>query len=366
MNITVDDHPIAFANFIRLSRAELPPPLAATFVPYLASLTNHCDLPLEALTKAQRIRMDEAWGNPVTEKELETCSRRGIFVTWTTNEERPHLVRNAPLMPAFVFARGDLRAASRRCIAIVGTRNASAYAERQTQVFAKYLVERGVVIVSGGAAGIDTFSHKAAIDARVATIAVMGTGLLRDFPVNNAGLFDDIVDCGGLLISEYAPISQGKAWKFPERNRIIAALSQLTLVAEAGIKSGALITASFAGTFGRDICVIPGPLDDGNNEGGHELIRDGATLVVHPRQMLPESPGLFDTGYISEQRIVQARMALTESEQRLMQLIPIEGIHPSVLGELSTLPLAETNALLTILELKGAIARTTQGTLRPV
>lgn len=366
MKITVDDHPIAFANFIRLSRAELPPPLSATLVPFLASLTSLCDLPLDALTTAQRKRMDEAWASPVTEKELDSCSRRGIFVTWTTTDERPHLVRNAPLMPAFVFARGDLRAASRRCIAIVGTRNASLYAERQTQLFAKYLVERGVVIVSGGAAGIDTYAHKAAVEARVATIAVMGTGLLRDFPVNNAGLFDEIVECGGLLISEYAPISQSKAWKFPERNRIIAALSQLTLVAEAGLKSGALITASFAGTFGRDICVMPGPLDDGNNEGGHELIRDGATLVVHPRQLLPDCPGLFDTGYISEQRIVQARIALTESEQRLMQHIPIDGIHPSVLGELSLFPLAETNALVTILELKGAIARTSLGTLRPV
>ena len=366
MNITVDDQPHAFANFIRLSRAELPPPLAATLVPYLASLSDYCDLPLDELTKAQRIRMDEAWASPVTEKELLTCSRRDIFVTWTTNDERPHLIRNAPLMPAFVFARGDLRAASRRCIAIVGTRNASAYAERQTHMFAKYLAERGIVIVSGGAAGIDTYAHKAAIDARVATVAVMGTGLLRDFPVNNAGLFDEIVESGGLLISEYAPSSQGAAWKFPERNRIIAALSQLTLVAEAGIKSGALITASFAGTFGRDICVIPGPLDEGNNEGGHELIRDGATLVLHPHQLLPESPGLFDTGYVSEQRIVQARIALTESEQRVMQLIPAEGIHPSVLAELSVYPLAETNALLTILELKGAIARTLQGTLRPV
>ncbi len=366
MNINVEDDPITFANFIRLSRAELPPPLATRFVPYLAKVTNHKDLPQESLTTAQRTRMDEAWTTPVTDKELTSCSRRGVYVTWTTLDERPHLVRNSPLMPAFLFARGDIRAASRRCIAIVGTRNASQYAERQTHKFAKYLVERGVVIVSGGAAGIDTYSHKAAIDARVATIAVMGTGLLRDFPANNADLFDTIVDCGGLLLSEYAPISQSKAWKFPERNRIIAALSQLTLVVEAGLKSGALITASFAGTFGRDICVIPGPLDDGNNEGGHELIRDGATLVVHPRQLLPESPGLFDTGYVSEHRIVQARIALTESEQRLMHLIPIEGVHPSVLGELSILPLAETNALLTILELKGAITRTPQGTLRPV
>jgi len=366
MNITVNENPIAFANFIRASRAELPPPLTSSFVPALSTLISHNDLPLDNLTQAQRSRLDEAWHKPVTNRELESCRSRGVFVTWTTIDERPHLVRNAPLMPAFVFARGDIRCASRQCIAIVGTRNASRYAEKQTQLFAKYLVERGIVIVSGGAEGIDTVSHRAAVDAKVATIAVMGTGLLRDYPADNGALFDEIVSCGGLLISEYAPQSQGKAWKFPERNRIIAALSQLTLVAEAGLKSGALITASFAGTFGRDTCVIPGPLDEGNNEGGHELIRDGATLVFHPRQLLPDNPGLFDTGYVSEQRVIQARMALTDAEQRLMQFIPVDGIHPSVLCDTAPFPLAETNALVTILELKGAIGRTSQGTLRPL
>lgn len=366
MNLTVDDNPVTFANLVRISRAELPPPLTTSLIPALVSATSHDDLPLDNLTQAQRMRLDEAWHKPVTDSELDSCRRRGIFVTWTTIDERPHLIRNAPLMPAFIFARGDIRTATRQCVAIVGTRNASNYAERQTKVFATYLVERGIVIVSGGAEGIDTVSHRAAVEAGVPTIAVMGTGLLRDYPVDNADLFDDIVACGGLLISEYAPFSQSKAWKFPERNRIIAALSQLTLVAEAGLKSGALITASFAGTFGRDTCVIPGPLDDGNNEGGHELIRDGATLVLHPRQLLSENPGLFDTGYVSEQRIVQARMALTDAEQKLMQFIPIDGIHPSVLGDMSPLPLSETNALVTILELKGAIGRTAQGTLRPV
>lgn len=366
MNITVDDNPTIFSNFIRLSRAELPPPHSAQIVPLLYTVNNYKDLALDHLTNAQRERMREAWTAPVTDEELEACQRRGIFVTWTTVDERPHLVRNSPHMPAFIFARGDLTSATRRCFAIVGTRNTSAYAERQTKTFARYLVQRGIVIVSGGASGIDTCAHRAAVDARAPTVAVMGTGLLRDFPIDNAGLFDDIVDCGGLLISEYAPLSQSKAWKFPERNRIIAALSQLTLVAEAGVKSGALITASFAGTFGRDICVIPGPLDDGNNEGGHELIRDGATLVTHPRQLLPDNPNLFDTGYVSEQRVTQARLALSESEQRLMQFIPMDGIHPSELGEKAPFPLSETNALVTILELKGAIARTTQGALRPL
>ena len=366
MNLTVDDNAITFANFIRISRAELPPPLVSSFVPMLDTVTSHDDVPQDSMTHAQRARLAEAWSVPVTDGELESCRRRGIFVTWTTIDERPHLVRNAPLMPAFMFGRGDIRTASRQCISIVGTRNASEYAERQTFVFAKYLVERGIVIVSGGASGIDTFSHKAAVEAGVPTIAVMGTGLLRAFPADNANLFDDIVECGGLLLSEYAPSSQSKAWKFPERNRVIAAMSKLTLVVEAGLKSGALITASFAGTFGRDTCVIPGPLDDGNNEGGHELIRDGATLVTHPRQLLPENPGLFDTGYISEPRIVQARLALSDAEQRLMQFIPSDGIHPSALCDTAPFPLSETNALVTILELKGAISRTHQGTLKPV
>jgi len=366
MNLTVDDNPIAFANFIRVSRAELPPVLVSSLLPALHSTANYQDLPIGQMTHLQRTRLEESWLKPVTDRELESCKLKGIYITWTTIDERPHLIRNTPLMPAFMFARGDIKAASRQCIAIVGTRNASHYAERQTQVFAKYLVERGIVIVSGGAEGIDTYSHRVAVDAHVPTVAIMGTGLLRDYPAKNADLFDDIVACGGLLLSEYAPSSLSKAWKFPERNRIIAAMSQLTLVVEAGIKSGALITASFAGTFGRDTCVIPGPLDDGNNEGGHELIRDGATLVVHPRQLLPENPGLFDTGYISEQRIVQARLALTDAEQRLMQCIPLDGIHPGVLGDASPFPLSETNALVTILELKGAIGRTPQGTLKPV
>ena len=176
MNLTVDDNHISFANFIRISRAELPPPLVSSFLPLLATVTSHDDVPQDSMTHAQRARLAEAWSVPVTDGELESCRRRGIFVTWTTIDERPHLVRNAPLMPAFMFGRGDIRTASRQCISIVGTRNASDYAERQTYVFAKYLVERGIVIVSGGASGIDTFSHKAAVEAAVPTIAVMGIG----------------------------------------------------------------------------------------------------------------------------------------------------------------------------------------------
>lgn len=365
MYLHVDDNHLAFANFIRLSRAELPPTHAAILLSALHQITTSKDLPLDELTPMQRKRVDEAWRLPVSDKELDDCRSKGVYIAWSTIDERPHLIRNTPLMPAFVFGRGDMKSAHRKCVAIVGTRNASPYAERQTKKFANYLVERGVVIVSGGASGIDTFAHREAVSCKVATIAVMGTGLLRDYPADNANLFDQIVECGGLLLSEYAPLSQSKAWKFPERNRIIAALSQLTLVVEAGNKSGALITASFAGNFGRDTCVLPGPLDDGNNDGGHELIRDGATLVYHPRQLLAENPGLFDTGYITEPRIVQARIALTESELRLMQLIPSDGIHPSVLGDAAPFPLADTNALVTILELKGAIVRTSQGHIRP-
>lgn len=178
-----------------------------------------------------------------------------------------------------------LRGSSERFVAIVGTRTASAYGERAAGTLARAAVRAGLVVVSGLARGVDAAAHRAAIEAGGHTVAVMGTGVDVPYPAGHRTLHE-LVQQNGAVISEMEPGRTAFPGCFPRRNRIIAALSKMTVVVEAGFKSGAINTANWALELGRTVGAVPGQIDDPRAAGSNQLLRDGAHVITGVEDLL--------------------------------------------------------------------------------
>jgi len=196
------------------------------------------------------------------------------------DEQYPALLKEIPDPPARLFCRGQLPHSDSICIAIIGTRKATAQGKIMAQRIARDLAANGIVIVSGLAIGIDTVAHKGALEAQGRTIAVLANGLDNVYPAQNTSLASDLLAHGGAILSEYPTGTPAYPNQFLERNRIVSGLCVATIVVEAPERSGTLATARFALEQGREVFVVPGPADHPNYIGSHRLIRDGARLVA--------------------------------------------------------------------------------------
>lgn len=240
-------------------------------------------------------------------------------------------------------------------VAIVGTRRATSYGLRVTRELSGALARAGACIVSGMATGIDGAAHVAALDAGGSTIAILGTGLGIVFPRGHRALQSRLA-AEGLLLSELEPFEHGTRWTFPKRNRLIAAISTLTIVVEAGEKSGARITSDFALDLGRSLAAVPGPIDQPQSAGTNALLRDGAHVIASVEDALalvgltppPRTPGRDATG---DEAMVWAALAGSSMD--------IE-----TLCDRSGLPAARCMAAITTLELAGSIECALDGRIR--
>ncbi|HEU4586027.1 MAG TPA: DNA-processing protein DprA, partial [Gemmatimonadaceae bacterium] len=181
--------------------------------------------------------------------------------------------------PPALYCIGDVSLLSRPSVAIVGTRRATAYGERVTRELAGSLARGGAVVVSGLARGIDAAAHRAALEAGGLTVAVLGTGVDVSYPLSNRALQAEIAE-RGLLVSEEPPGSHATTSSFPKRNRIIAAITKATIIVEAPLRSGALITAEHATDLHRTVAAVPGPIDSPQSAGSNLLLRDCATAIA--------------------------------------------------------------------------------------
>lgn len=181
--------------------------------------------------------------------------------------------------PKELYFAGDIGVLSRACVAIVGTRHPTRYGERVATDVASAMARAGACIVSGMAYGVDACAHRAALAVGGATAAVLGTGVDQIYPAGHRRLYGEIAT-SGVVLSEFPPGTAAFKGCFPRRNRIIAGLSQLTIVIEAGVKSGALITASYALDYDRKVAAVPGPIDSPQSAGSNLLLRDGAHVIA--------------------------------------------------------------------------------------
>ncbi|MCH2162769.1 MAG: DNA-processing protein DprA [Phycisphaerales bacterium] len=216
--------------------------------------------------------------------------RIGAQVLEFGNSAYPCLLANIPDPPTVLWARGALDLLLHPMLAVVGARRCTDEGVLQATRLVAGCVEEGWRIVSGGARGIDAAAHREAIRRGSPTVAVLGSGLGRPYPPEHAPLFDEVVDQGGLILSEYPCDREPRPGQFPARNRIVAGLSVGVVMVEAGWRSGALITGRLAGEdYGREVMAVPGAVTPGRSSGCHRAIREGwAALVDAPEQVLEQ------------------------------------------------------------------------------
>lgn len=212
---------------------------------------------------------------------------RGIEVITYLDSNYPILMKETAQPPWIMYARGDIQLLHQPSIAMVGTRMPTVYGRKVAEKLAEQLSQAGLTVVSGLARGIDRVCHESVLRANGKTIAVFGTGIDCVYPPENRGLAEQIAE-KGLLLSEYPLGTKARQGLFPERNRIIAGLTLGTLVVEADVRSGSLITADAALEAGRDVFAVPGPITSPKSRGAHNLIRQGAKMVTCADDLLEE------------------------------------------------------------------------------
>lgn len=235
--------------------------------------------------RAKNLKNFNGWEG--VDKILKLCEKRGIKIFSLHDPQYPELLREIHDPPPVLFCRGEIKPEDHIALAVVGSRRPTEYGRKVTERIASELASCGITIVSGLARGIDSLAHASAISQGGRTIAVLGSGVSFIYPPENRTLAEKILKNGAIL-SEFLPDEGPRKENFPRRNRIISGMSIGTLITEAGINSGALITAGFALEQGREVFAIPGNITSKNSEGTNLLIQNGAKLVTKLQDIVEE------------------------------------------------------------------------------
>ncbi|MFD1135366.1 DNA-processing protein DprA [Paenibacillus urinalis] len=265
------------------------------------------------MTKDQALKITERFSEVWIEERIHALSKgRTQFVTYL-DEDYPVFMKETPDPPLVLYLKGNVSLLHHPSIAMVGTRVPSGYGKKVGEILASELSNAGYTIVSGLARGIDSICHEAALKAGGTTIAVLGGGFSHIYPTENHTLANQIEN-QGLLVSEYPLHMQPRPGLFPQRNRIIAGLTYGTLVVEADIRSGSLITADAALEAGRDVFAVPGMITSPKSQGTLNLIKQGAKLVTCAEDINEEYAHLIKPR-------TEERIAATGSESA-MKMMP--------------------------------------------
>ena len=314
-----------------------------------------------ALTRVRNIGDDTAEKISSWEKsidlagELKRISDYGCHVLVSSDENYPAMLREIYDPPLVLYVQGRLTAQDKNAVAMVGSRMTTHYGLETARKLAYQLAYTGVTVVSGGARGIDTAAHQGALSGKGRTIAVLGTGINLIAPPENAELFERIA-ANGAVITQFPFNRPADKQSFPIRNRIVAGMSLGTVVVEANLSSGALITANFATEYGRQIFAVPGRIDSPRSKGCHDLIKKGAKLCEGVEDILSEFEYLFPASNkpasASETGVLPA-LELNQNEQKV--LIVVKADDEMSIDEIiraSGLPSSAVNVALFSLEMK--------------
>jgi len=290
------------------------------------------------------------------EKDLQWFELDDRHILTLHDPRYPELLKQISDPPSLLFVQGDVSLLSQWQIALVGSRNPSASGRDTAYEFANYLAQGGIAITSGLAMGIDAAAHQGALAAQGKTIAVIGTGLDRVYPAKHRDLAHEI-SSSGVIVSEFALGTAPRAENFPRRNRIISGLSLGTLVVEAAVKSGSLITARMAMEQGREVFAIPGSIHNPLARGCHRLIREGAKLVENADDILEELGAMAGVQKPINGELFEAEPVISDDEeyQTLFEYLGYDPIYIDSLIERSGLTADVVSSMLLLLELQGRV-----------
>jgi DNA processing protein len=286
--------------------------------------------------------------------ELKRIQDFGCQVIIQSDPEYPSLLKEVYDPPVVLYVKGTLLPKDKNSVAIVGSRMTTHYGQEVARKLGYQLAYLGVTVVSGGARGIDTASHQGALSAKGRTLAVLGTGINLVFPAENAQLYERIT-ANGCILTQFPFNRPADKQTFPIRNRIVAGMTLGTVVVEANLSSGALITANFANEYGRQVFAVPGRIDSPRSKGTHDLIKKGAKLCEGAEDILSEFEYLFpaanrppsagDTG-------VLPALELSDTEQRVFVSLSKEESTMDDVIRKSGLPSSTVSVALLSLEMK--------------
>lgn len=324
---------------------------------YEALLASGIKAKLARLIVDQNVHLDGSFQG-IYNRLMTWTSEQGNYLVCLEDELYPSRLKEIYCPPPLLYLQGDLKAFDYDSIAVVGSRKPTLMGQKHAAMFSRQLAEMGYCITSGLAIGVDSVAHQGALDMGGVTCAVLGSGLESIYPKQNQHLAMAIKE-RGVLVSELSLDVKALPANFPRRNRVIAGLSAGTLVIEAGLKSGSLITADFAIEQNREVFVVPGPIDNPLSKGGHELIKQGATLVDEVQDIVNVVGGKHKMEKISAKTAVSANADysnLTMAEQKVISVLDHQSTSFDDLVHCLGMDVGELNNLLVMLELKGLLS----------
>jgi DNA processing protein len=285
------------------------------------------------------------------DRELARTQAAGVSLLPWDAPGYPRYLREIPNPPPLLYVMGAIQETDRWAVAVVGTRRLTTYGRQVTQDLVTGLLQNGVTIVSGLARGIDAIAHKTALDLGGRTLAVLGSGLDCVYPAEHRGLVKQMAAGQGAAISEYALGVQPEAKNFPPRNRLISGLSLGVIIVEAGERSGALITATFALEQNREVFAVPGNIHSPVSKGPNRLIQQGAKLITSVQDVLEE----LNLTMAPQQKALQLALPESAEEAALWGHLTSEPRHIDELSQAVGLPSGLVSSTLTLMELKGMV-----------
>lgn len=288
-----------------------------------------------------QVSLDRIWENIQT---------HGILVLTWEDDGYPKRLMEIDQPPPVLYLRGSLLPEDDWAVAIVGTRRVTAYGRQVAENVSGFLARNGITVISGLARGVDAIAHKAALDNGGRSLAVLGSGVDHIYPPEHRKLAEELMK-NGALISDYALGTPPESLNFPPRNRIISGLAQAVVIVEAGERSGALITASFAADQGRDVFAVPGNINAPQSIGTNRLIQQGAHPLVDPQEILE----ILNITMVSHHQTARNMLPADATEAVLMKTISQEPLHIDEICYHASMPIEKVAATLAMMELKGMV-----------
>lgn len=284
------------------------------------------------------------------EKEAELLERYNIKVTSVSDDNYPQRLKEIFSPPFVLYVRGELKK-EEDCLGVVGARKPTDYGAEVTRSIVQEISNSKITIVSGLALGIDTITHRATVQNKGRTIAVLGCGLDRVYPSSNVNLAKEILETGGAIISEYPLGAPPLKHHFPARNRIISGLSLGVLITEAAKGSGSLFTARDALEQGREIFAVPGDIYNKNSIGPNSLIKMGAKAVTEAKDILEE----LNLEFVQEKQKAKKIYPATKEESLIIEILENEPKHIDEIIKVTGIETHNASSTLTLMEIKGKV-----------